>query len=67
MILKQLEQYLANSGEEFPKIVLVLTTISLTLSKSLSTMGLNSPTSEITGWMSWSQGDPQWLSSSIMR
>lgn len=52
MILKPLEQYPANSGEGFPKITLILTTISLTLSKSLSTMGLNFPTSEIVGWMS---------------
>lgn len=43
MILKHLEQYLANGGEEFPKI----TTTSLTLSKSLSTVGLNFPTSEM--------------------
>lgn len=49
MILTQLEQYLAKSGEEFPKIIVILTTISLTSSKSPSTVGLNFPTSEIMG------------------
>lgn len=48
MILKHLEQYLANGGEEFPKITTTTTTTtSLTLSKSLSTVGLNFPTSEM--------------------
>lgn len=44
-----MEQYLANSEEEFPNIFVILTTISLTLSKSLSTVGLNFPTHEIMG------------------
>lgn len=49
MILKHLEQYLANGGEEFPTITITTTTTttSLTLSKSLSTVGLNFPTSEM--------------------
>lgn len=49
MIPKQLEQYLANRGDVFPKIIVLLTAISLTLSKSLCTSGLNFPTSKIMG------------------
>lgn len=64
MILKHLEQYLANGGEEFPKIT--TTTTSLTLSKSLSTVGLNFPTSEMMERMNWSQEDAHWLNSAIM-
>lgn len=45
MILKHLEQSLANRGGIFP------TTTTLTLSKSLSTMGLNFPTSKMLGWV----------------
>lgn len=67
MITKHLEQCLINSREEFPNTVIIITTTSLTLSKLLSApVGLNFPTSDMMGWMNWSQEDPHQLNSSII-
>lgn len=66
MITKHLEQCLINSREEFPNTVIIITTTSLTLSKLLSAVGLNFPTSDMVGWMNWSQEDPHQLNSSVI-
>lgn len=39
---------MARGKEEFSKTIIIVTTTNLTLSKTLSTMGLNFPTSEMT-------------------
>lgn len=66
MITKHLEQCLINSREEFPNAVIIIITTSLTLSKLLSSVGLNFPTGDMMGWMNWSQEDPHQLNSSII-
>lgn len=66
MITKHLEQCLINSREEFPNAVIIITTTSLTLSKLLSSVGLNFPTGDMMGWMNLSQEDPHQLNSSII-